>query len=132
MARKNLRTTLKRRKSVRRFKGGNSCKSESCDGVKKAGYFSGGGNRRRRKSRTNLRCSKRRTRSPYKKNKRKTSRRIKGGAFHGYSMWENAGPLESAGTGLTKSVLTARRHVGANPMDQPIEFKYGFHNTPKV
>tara|TARA_B100000900_G_scaffold411205_1_gene430443 strand:- start:396 stop:785 length:390 start_codon:yes stop_codon:yes gene_type:complete len=129
MARKNLRKTLKRRKSVRRFKGGNSCKSDACEDVKKEGYFSGG-NRRRRKSRKNSRCSRRRTSN--KKNKRKTGRRIKGGAFHGYSMWENAGPLQSEGVGLTKSILTARRHVGANPMDQPIEFKYGFHNTPKV
>jgi hypothetical protein len=130
MPRKNLRKTLKRRKSLRRFKGGNSCQSESCEGVNKEGYFSRGGNRRRRKSRNNLRSSRRRTSN--KKNRRKTSRKIKGGAFHGYSMWENAGPLESAGVGLTKSVLTARRHVGEDPHTQPIEFKYGFHNTPKV
>lgn len=129
MVRKHLRRTLKRRKSVRRLKGGSSCKSETCEGATKEGYFAGGGNRRKKKMRNSLRSRNSRRR---RTSRRRTNKKIRGGAFHGYSMWENAGPLQSEGVGLTKSILTARRHVGANPMDQPIEFKYGFHNTPKV
>ena len=122
-----MRKTFKRRRTGKRLSGGSNCKSDSCDGAKKEGYFVGGGNRRRKRTRNNLK-SRRKSR----KLRRRSSKKVKGGAFQGYSMWENAGPLESGGVNLTKSVLGASRHVGANPMDQPIEFKYGFHNTPKV
>ena len=124
---KTMRKTFKRRRTGKKLRGGSSCKSDTCEGATKEGYFVGGGKRRRKRTRNSLK-SKRRSRRV----RRRTSKKIRGGAFHGYSMWENAGPLESSGVKLTTDILTARRHASGNPMSQPIEFKYGFHNTPKV
>ena len=119
---KNLRKTLKRRKTLKKIRGGDC--SGDCD-KNAQGYFAGGGKRRKRRLRKS-----RKLRKSIKS--RKSIKRVRGGAFQGYSMWTNAGPLESSGVGLTKSVLTASTHEGGNPLDQPIEFKYGYHNTPKV
>ena len=119
---KSLRKTMKKRKSIKKIRGGDCT---ACD-KDKQGYFAGGGNRRQRKSRKSMKSRKSR------KSRSKTGRKVRGGAFQGYSMWTNAGPLESSGVGLTKSVLNAQQYLTGNPMVQPIEFKYGDHNTPKV
>tara|TARA_B100001996_G_C18568155_1_gene557324 strand:+ start:125 stop:601 length:477 start_codon:yes stop_codon:yes gene_type:complete len=156
---RNLRKTLKRRRTTsKRIKGGEGQCKDGCDantpfksllGGGKASYSAGGGKRRKVKSRRHYKKSKnikRKTRKTGKKSRKYRKGSIKGGSFmgsinemingtqhhHGYSMWASAGPLESQGTALTKNVLNARTYEAGNPMDQPIEQKYGDHNTPKV
>ena len=155
---RNLRKTLKRKRSTsKRIKGGEGQCKDGCDANTPfksllgggSSYSVGGGKRRRVKSRRHYKKSKgitRKTRKTSKKSRKHRRRRIKGGNLmgsvnelingtqnhHGYSMWASAGPLESQGAALTKNVLNARTYEAGNPMDQPIEQKYGDHNTPKV
>ena len=155
---RNLRKTLKRRITTsKRIKGGEGKCKDGCDADTPfksllggdSSYSVGGGKRRRVKSRRHYKKSKsirRKTRKTGKKSRKYGRRRIKGGNLmgsinemingtqhhHGYSMWASAGPLESQGSALTKKVLNARTYEAGNPMDQPIEQKYGDHNTPKV
>ena len=155
---RNLRKTLKRRITAsKKIKGGEGQCKDGCDadtpfksllGGGKAYYSAGGGKRRKIKTKRHYGKSKkyrRKSRKASKKSRKYRKRSLKGGSFmgsinemingtqnlHGYSMWENAG-LESQGIPLKRSVLMARTHESGNPLDQPIEQKYGDHNTPKV
>lgn len=155
---RNLRKTLKRRRTTsKRIKGGEGKCKEGCDADTPfksllgggSSYSVGGGKRRKIKSRRHYKKSKnvrRKTRKTNKKSRKYRKKTMKGGNLmgsinemingtqhhHGYSMWASPGPLESQGVGLTKNVLNARTYEAGNPMDQPIEHKYGDHNTPKV
>lgn len=156
---RNLRKTLKRRRTIsKKIKGGEGQCKDGCDadtpmnsllGGGKSSYSAGGGKRRKIKTKRHYNKSKkikRKTRKTGKKSRKYRKRSMKGGSFmgsinemingtkghHGYSMWTNAGPFESQGAPLTKNVLNARTYEAGNPLDQPIEQKYGDHNTPKV
>lgn len=158
---RNLRKTLKRRRSIsKKIKGGEGQCKNGCDantpfksllggGKETVSYSAGGGKRRKVKSRRHYKKSRNiryKSRKRTGKSRKYKKRTIKGGSFmgnvnnlinstqnhHGYSMWENAGMFESQGAALTKNVLNARTYEAGNPMTQPIEQKYGDHNTPKV
>ena len=151
---RNLRKTLKKRKSLKKIRGGGECNCGKDVSMKPligggkcgqaAAYSAGGG--KRRKFRRSRRYSKKSRKTRRKTNKR----RVKGGSgtsviggivsenanrlrnLHGYTMWENAGPLESQGSGLTKAVLNAQTYKSGNPLEQPVSQKYGDHNRPLV
>ena len=118
-----------------------------------AAYSAGGGKKRKfrrskRYSKKTRKTNKSRKLRKSKKSRTNKKRKVKGGAsaiggiinenvnrlqnFHGHSMWGNAGPLESQGSKLTRDVLNARQHTSNDPLSQPVEFKYGDHNTPLV
>lgn len=110
-----------KRKYGRKIKGGNQC-----SGVSKEPLISGGGKKRKYKSR-----KKRRNLSKRRKSL-KSRRRMKGGAFHGYDALSLAG-IESAAIPITTQVVKARPYrLSGAPLDQPINNKYGDHNPPLV
>tara|TARA_B100000282_G_C31707483_1_gene479432 strand:+ start:1042 stop:1422 length:381 start_codon:yes stop_codon:yes gene_type:complete len=125
--RKNI--TVKKYKSQKKtMKGGGDC---GCDkSVKEESFFSGGGNRRKRKYKNKSKKGK--TNKKYKKKTKKyNTRKYKGGAFHGYDMLSLSG-LDSQSMKITKNVLKGRPYKEGSPLEQPINYKYGSHHPPMV
>lgn len=119
------RNTMKRRSTMKRKMkgGGENC---GCDkDVKPNSFFSGGGNRRRRKYRNKSKKGKKSLK------KRKSRKSLKGGAINGYDMLSLSG-LESSAVPLKRHVLKGQTYSSGNPLDQPLNYKYGSHHPPLV
>tara|TARA_B100000902_G_C26481104_1_gene514811 strand:- start:73 stop:432 length:360 start_codon:yes stop_codon:yes gene_type:complete len=119
MAIKSRKNVTRHNRTSKRIKGGCGCDKDTTTKP----FFSGGRKMKKRKQ-TKMKLKKRKT-------KKSRKRYQKGGAIQGYDMWSLAG-LDTAAIPLKKKVLTATPYKEGNPLDQPVNYKYGRHHYPLV